>query len=58
MVGDIEHLMASIHPEVEKLVKKSLQVTLHNMIAHRRDELEELEQIGQTFGSDQNFGSW
>lgn len=54
----IEALMTRIHPLVQDMVKKSLQQTLVNMIAHVRDDKQELEQVVDEYVGDENFGSW
>lgn len=51
-------LMARMHPLVQDMVKKSLQQTLVNMIAHVRDDKQELEQVVDEYVGDENFGSW
>lgn len=56
--NDIEGLMGRLHPNVQELVKKSLQVTLFNMIAFVRDDKKELEAISEEFSRGEHFGSW
>ena len=56
--SEIESLMNNIHPNVETLGRKSLLVTLSNMIERVRDDKAEIEEISRAVDNEGIAGSW